>query len=240
MITPLDALEQWERDGTFKAGEHLTSPTDAYLQHRADCVEQAAQALHHVVRTNPNTPYVNAEHLPVPYAERLVHLFPTMSEAVHGVPRTIVTLKNPSGLRLSSRSVRFAPRGRYGLNAVVLDSQVADGQGRAQLALHLSARTFVPYIDTGRKSADGEGISHLWVTITTDGVMRVERITVVIDPVLLLEASLGWRPKTDALTISRHVLSDEESYDERIWGLTSDLASLAGYLREVATALPGK
>jgi hypothetical protein len=111
-----------------------------------------------------------------------------------------------------------------------------DGQSRAQLCLHLSSRVFVPYADIGAMSVCGLGVPYLWVTITTKGVLRCERVTCEIDTDMLLEASFNQRPKGDVLKITRLELNEEERDAEGVPRLISDLSSLAAYLREIAEA----
>jgi hypothetical protein len=79
-------------------------------------------------------------------------------------------------------------------------------------------------------------VSYLWVTITTEGVLRFERVTCEIDPGMLLDASFNRRSKGDVLKITRHELNEEERHAACVLGLTSDLSSLAAYLREIAEA----
>jgi hypothetical protein len=79
-------------------------------------------------------------------------------------------------------------------------------------------------------------VSYLWATITTEGVLRFERVTCEIDPEILLDASFNRRTKGDVLRVMRHELTEEERHMECALGLTSNLSSLAAYLREIAVA----
>lgn len=241
MATALDVLDEWMTEGVFVAGDRLIDPTDSYLQHRADCVEEIARAIHQIAKATAGRiyPYLGVDELPAFRSDSLVsHLFPSMVGAMLNTPRKMVRLKVPSPVLSSLRfGDTFEPRGRYGLNAIGLDRQVGrDGQSRAQLCLHLSSRAFVPYVDIG-KQMSGQGMSYLWATITTEGVLRFERVTCEIDTAWLLEASFNQRSKGDAMKITRHELATEkERHTEGVSGLTSDLSSLAVYLREIAVA----
>lgn len=241
VATALDVLNEWMTEGAFKAGDRLSDPTDPYLQHRADCVEEVARAIHQIAEATAGQiyPYLGVDELPTfNLGSGASYLFPSMVGVTPNAPRKMVRLKVSSTATGSRRFGRaFEPRGRYGLNAIGLDRQVGrDGQNRAQLCLHLSSRAFVPYADIGDRSMHGQGVSYLWVTITTKGVLRFERVTCEIDPDMLLDASFNRRSKGDALKITRHELTEEERHTEYVLGLTSDLSLLAAYLREIAEA----
>jgi hypothetical protein len=243
-VSVLDILGPWMANEVFAPSRSHLDAGDSHVDRRAAGVERIARALHKVAlaTVGQTYQYVRFEEVMTPHSSVASHLFPKMVGATTNVARQIVTLEIPfTGRTTMLHDHLFGSRGHYGLNAVALDRQVgADGRSRAQVCLHLSNREFVPYMEVNDTSTGESGLAYVWATVTTDGVMRFERVTCDISARCLLEASLGRRPAHDALTIKREELDGEEIYPGFAYRLGDDLPLLAAYLRELAQFLTDK
>lgn len=238
-MTALESLDSWVKEGVFTPTVNSLDPANRYAGRRAEGVEKIVRAMRVVAQATAEQPYEHVRHVKVlePFSQVGGFLLPDMVSLSRYTARQLVTLELPIVTQPEMRhSFLFGPRGRYGLNAVVLDRR--ENAELSRVSLHISDRPeFVPYASVNKQPTQQVGQSYVWATISTNGTMKFDRVSCGIDPRKLLEASLGRRPGGDVLAIWQDELDPEALHPGFALQFGADLPLLGAYLKEVAQFL---